>query len=156
MNARLMPEPLYSEVFAVMSELAEAALRDDGPAQASAFAKLQAIYDRESAAGNADPMLTEALADVTDDPKKSALLYRLALVQSAAYPSEPLHTKRIGLARRLIDLGEIEEARTELNAALVEARALGDEDVLEMIRSIEDRKRPPSPNDCARAAQLNR
>jgi len=97
MSARPIPEPLYSEVFAVMSELAEAALRDDDPAQAGAFAKLRAIYDRESAAGNTDPMLTEALADVTDDPDASASLYRLALTQSAAYPGEPLHTKRVGL-----------------------------------------------------------
>src|SRR6186997_3012498 len=107
MSARLIPEPLYSEVFAVMSELAEAALRDDGPAQAVAFTKLQAIYDRETTAGNADPTLTEALADVTDDPHASASLYRLALTQSAAYPTEPLHTKRVGLARRLIELGAI-------------------------------------------------
>ena len=125
-----------------MTELAEAALRNDDPGQAGAFAKLQAIYDREIAAGNTDPMLTEAMADVTDDPSKSALLYRLAMAQSVAYPGEPLHTKRVGLARRLIDLGELDEARAELNAALVEAKALGDDDVLEMIRTVEGGKRP--------------
>src|SRR5688572_13304678 len=118
MKARLIPEPLYSEIFAVMTELAEAALRNDDPGQAGAFAKLQAIYDREAASGHADPMLTEALADVTDDPSKSALLYRLAMAQSAAYPSEPLHTKRVGLARRLIDLGELDERSEEHTSEL--------------------------------------
>jgi hypothetical protein len=142
MNARLIPEPLYSEVFAVMSELADAALRDDDEAQGRAFAMLQAIYDREAAVGNAEPMLTEALADVTDDPEKSASLYRLAMEQSAAFPGEPLHTKRIGLARQLIELRRLDEAETQLNAALTEAKALGDEDVLEMIKTVRGGDRP--------------
>lgn len=142
MSARLIPEPLYSEVFAVMSELADAALRDDDEAQGRAFAMLQTIYDREAAVGNAEPMLTEALADVTDDPEKSASLYRLAMEQSAAFPGEPLHTKRIGLARQLIELRRLDEAETQLNAALTEAKALGDDDVLEMIKTVRGGDRP--------------
>jgi hypothetical protein len=136
MNARLIPEPLYSEVFAVMSELADAALRDDDEAQARAFMQLQSIYDREAAVGRFDPMLTEALADVTDDPEKSSALYRLAMEHSAAFPDEPLHTKRTGLARQLIELGKLEEAEVQLSAALLEAKALGDDDVLEMLKTV--------------------
>ncbi|CAG0933789.1 hypothetical protein RHDC3_02677 [Rhodocyclaceae bacterium] len=125
-----------------MSELADAALRDDEATQASAFVKLRSIYDREAAAGRSDPMLTEALADVTDDPRNSASLYRLAMAQSASFPDEPLHTKRIGLARQLIELGDLDGAEAELNAALLEAKALGDDDVLEMIKAVRGGKRP--------------
>ena len=70
-----------------------------------------------------DPFLTETLADFSDDLDDAIRLYRLALEQSAAFPGEPTHTKRQGLAECLLEDGSIAEAREELDKAIRDAFA---------------------------------
>jgi hypothetical protein len=109
---------LRGEVFDLVTEV----LLSD----AAALGALRALYARRQALGKPDPALTEALADYTDDAAEAAALYRVAIAQSAADPDEPTHTKRICLASRLIDLGDIAEARSELALGRADAERLKD------------------------------
>jgi HD-GYP domain-containing protein (c-di-GMP phosphodiesterase class II) len=123
---REVPRELWGEVFDLVTEALVSDAAGDKERFAKAFAALRALYARREALGKPDPALTEALADYTDDAAESAALYRTAIAQSAAYPEEPTHTKRICLASRLLDLGDLTEARSELALGRAEAERLND------------------------------
>jgi hypothetical protein len=123
---RKVPRELSGEVFNLLTEALLSDAAGDTERFAKAFAALQALYARQEALGRPDPVLTEALADYTDDPAQAAALYRVAIAQCEAYPGEHTHTKRICLASRLIDLGDIAGARSELALGRAEAELLKD------------------------------
>jgi hypothetical protein len=60
------------------------------------------------------------------------VLYRRALAQSVSCRDELTRTKRICMASRLIELGDLTEAHLELIRGRVEAERLGDYDYLEL------------------------
>jgi hypothetical protein len=142
MKPRVISEELYTEVSVVMSRIKDAAIADDEAAQDAGCSQLRSIYDREVAAGRADPFLTEALADVVDDPKEAVALYRLALAQAVAAPGEPVHSKRVGLARQLKELGECAAAQAELDAARFDANKFRDAEALAEIAELSRELRP--------------
>ena len=47
--------------------------------------------------------------------------YELALEQARRFPGEPLHTKMISLAERLVELGQFERAEAYLRDGRAEA-----------------------------------
>ena len=118
---REVPRELWGEVFDLVTEVL-----------LKAFTALRALYARQEALGKPDPALTEALADYTDDATEAAALYRVAIAQSASYPDQPTHTKRICLASRLIDLGDIAEARSELALGRADAERLKDAEYVKL------------------------
>ena len=89
-------------------------------------AHLRAIYARQELLGAPDPFLTEAIADYTDEAAEAVRLYRLALAQSSKHPDEPTYTKRIDMASRLMEVGDLKTARTELIQGRAEAERLKD------------------------------
>ena len=123
---REVPRELWGEVFDLVTAVLLSDAAGDTERFAKAFTALRALYARQEALGKPDPALTEALADYTDDDAEAAALYRVAIAQSAPYPDEPTHTKRICLASRLIDLGDIAEARLELALGRADAERLKD------------------------------
>lgn len=123
---REVPRELWGEVFDLVTEVLLSDAARDTERFSKAFIALRALYARQEALGKPDPALTEALADYTDDTTEAAALYRIAIAQSASYPDEPTHTKRICLASRLIDLGDIAEARSELALGRADAERLKD------------------------------
>ena len=72
------------------------------------------------------PLLTEAVADYTDDTAEAVRLYELALAQAQTIPDEPTHTKMISLAERLIELGRKEQAEAYLRDGRAEAARRND------------------------------
>lgn len=129
---REVPRELWGEVFDLVTEVLLSDAAGDTERFAKAFTALRALYARQEALGKADPALTEALADYTDDATEAAALYRAAIAQSASYPDQPTHTKRICLASRLIDLGDIAEARSELALGRAEAERLKDAEYVKL------------------------
>jgi hypothetical protein len=95
-----------------------------------ALARLIALYKQRESTGEPDPFLTEALADFTDDRLEAIRLYHLALEQCELTPGEPTHTKRIGLARCLHEVGRNSEAQEQLLLARREAFAAKDSKVM--------------------------
>lgn len=88
---------------------------------------LRCYFEEVAASGESHPFVTEALADYTRETTEAIRLYRLALSQSKGFPNEPLHTKMISLAERLIELGEREEAEAYLRDGRAEACRRADE-----------------------------
>jgi hypothetical protein len=131
---REVPKDLWGEVLEVVTAITWGpdGSEPDPKVSEAALAQLRAIYARQEALGQPEPCLTEALADYTDDAAEAVALYRRALAQSAGYPDEPTHTKRICLASRLIELGDLAGARSELALGRAEAQRLGDEDYVTM------------------------
>lgn len=122
---RKVQTPLWKEVFDVVNNIKRCL--DEGDSKMEAYtAMLRAIYARQEVLGAPDPFLTEAVADYTDDAAEAVRLYRLALAQSSRHPDEPTYTKRIDMASRLIELGDLHSARTELIKGRVEAERLRD------------------------------
>lgn len=142
MKSRAIPGALYAEVFAAMTQVKDAALIDDDAQQVAGCAQLRSIYEREVAAGRADPFLTEALADIADCPEESVALYRLALKQAESFPGEPLHSKWVGLARRLQSLGDSTAALAALEAARFDANQYRDSGALAEIAQLSRELRP--------------
>ena len=137
---REVPKVLYDELFELSTEIAQpwvgASDEFDEERAAAAFKKLEALYQQRQRASQPDPALTEALADFTDDASAAVALYELALQQCAALPDEPRHTKRIAMARRLVDLGRRSDAAAQLMAARDEASAIQDADALAEVREV--------------------
>jgi hypothetical protein len=129
---REVPRELWGEAFDLITEALLSDAAGDTERFAKAFAALRALYARQEALGKPDPALTEALADYTDDAAEAAALYRAAIAQSEACPDEPTHTKRICLASRLIDLGDIAEARSELALGRADAERQKDAEYVEL------------------------
>ena len=125
-RVREVTRELWGEVFDHVTEALLSDAAGDTERYAKAFAALRSLYARREAIGKPDPALTEALADYTDDAAEAAALYRVAIAQCEAYPGERTHTKRICLASRLMDLGDIAEARSALALGRAEAERLKD------------------------------
>ena len=123
---RKVPKELSGEVFDLVTEILCSDAAGDTLRFAAALAALRAVHARQEALGKPHPALTEALADFTDDASEAAALYRASIAQSAAYADEPTHTKRICLASRLIELGHLAEARSELTHGRADAEQLKD------------------------------
>jgi hypothetical protein len=126
---RTVPEPLYSRVLEIVLAATNASEAGDRPAARGAYRRLRSLF--RSRIGSPDPFLTEALADHTGGPKSAARLYRLAIEQSLAFPGEPIYTKQLGLATRLLESGHAGEAGFLLAAALGLATEAGDADALQ-------------------------
>ena len=129
---REVPRELGGEVFDLVTEVLLSDAAGDTERFAKAFTALRALYARQEALGKAEPALTEALADYTDDATEAAALYRVAIAQSVSYPDQPTHTKRICLASRLIDLGDIAAARSELALGRSDAERLKDAEYVKL------------------------
>jgi len=133
---REVPRELQGEVFDLVTEVLVSDAAGDAQRFARALAALRALYAHREALGKADPALTEALADYTDDAAEAVALYRVAIAQSTPYPDEPTHTKRICLASRLIDLGDIAEARSELVRGRADAERLQDAEYVKLAEEL--------------------
>jgi hypothetical protein len=118
---RRITRPLLDEVFDVVDNIKRSS--DDGNSQQEALytAALRAIYARQQVLEAPDPFLTEAVADYSDDPREAVLLYRLSIAQSSGHPDEPTYTKRICMASRLLELGDLPAVRSELILGRAEA-----------------------------------
>ena len=123
---RAVPREPWGELFDLVTAVLLSDAAGDTERFAKAFTALRALYARQKALEKPDPALTEALADYTDEAAEAVALYRVAIAQSASYPDEPTHTKRICLASRLIDLGDFAEARSELALGRADAARLKD------------------------------
>jgi hypothetical protein len=123
---RKVPTPLWKEVLDVVNNIKRCLDEGDSKMEAAYIAMLQAIYARQQVLGAPDPALTEAVADYTDDAAEAVALYRLALAQSSKHPDEPTYTKRIDMAERLIEIGDLQSARTEVMKGRAEAERLRD------------------------------
>lgn len=127
MGNRHLPQDLYDRVLELTTAIAQPDKRNeseiDSAAAEDALRRLNLLFENRQAAGADDPFLTETLADFTADDAESVRLYRLALEQSALFPGEPTHTKRLGLIERLHELGRDIEAAEELGQARREAFA---------------------------------
>ncbi|WP_036254601.1 tetratricopeptide repeat protein [Methylobacter sp. BBA5.1] len=130
---RTIPEPLYSEVFELTFEINLAIETGNTAVQAEALESLRELYKNRLKVGAPDPFLTETLADCTTEPSEAAELYRLAIEQAASFPGEPIHTKQIGLARALFELGESESAQRLLAEARANASENRDKNALQEI-----------------------
>jgi HD-GYP domain-containing protein (c-di-GMP phosphodiesterase class II) len=126
---REVPKDLWGEVLEVVTAITWGpdGNEPDPKVSEAGVAQLRAIYARQEGLGQPEPFLTEALADYTDDAAEAVALYRRALAQSTGYPDEPTHTKRICLASRLIELGDLAGARSELTLGRAEAERLNDD-----------------------------
>jgi hypothetical protein len=139
---RTIPSALYDQVGALVTEIAQPDAKPlenvDEIRASNAFAKLLALFNRCELSGDSDPFLTETLADFTDDKAEAIRLYSLALRQCAAFPGEATISKRIGLARALIESGRIVDARAQIEIARREAFAERDSEALEELEKLAD------------------
>ena len=137
---RTIPPALYDEVFALVTAIAQPEAKPLGSVDedkaSEAYAKLLDLFKRRESSGDSDPFLTEALADFTDDNSESIRLYELALGQCAAFPGEATISKRIGLARALIEFGRIVDARAQIEIARREAFAERDSESLDELEEL--------------------
>lgn len=125
---RDIPEDIYERVHELALGMVNASAAEDPPLRDSFYQNLLSYFHEQAEAGRSHPFLTEALADFTEDATKSATYFRLALEQSKGVPDEPLHTKMISLAERLIELGLCEHAEAYLRDGRAEAVRLADAD----------------------------
>lgn len=105
----------------------------------AARAELTALFHRDQQSATPDPFITESLAGVTADPVEAARLFRLALDHCTAFPGEPMHSKRRGLIRSLIEMHETIEAREELARAKKAAFAARDSEAIAELVALEKR-----------------
>ena len=114
---------------------------DDELCEAQMFA-LRDYYIEQTALGFSHPFLTEAVADYTENAAEAIELYELALKQAREFPGEPVHTKKIALAARLIEIDRFEQAEAFLRDGRIEAVRSGDADSVneadELIRLLDD------------------
>jgi hypothetical protein len=130
MPSRIPPD-LYDRVFVLATTITNASEASDDAAHSAGVQELQALFEERARAGTPHPFLTETLADYTDDVETAIELYRLAIEQSAAFEGEPMHTKHLGLAERLIQAGNIDQAREHLALGREGARCVGDKGAID-------------------------
>lgn len=133
---RKVPEPLHAKVLELSLAIANAGERCDFAKARGAFRRLRGLY--RSRRNNPDPFLTEAMADFTGGARSASKLYRLAIEQSAAFPGEPIFTKQIALATRLLQLGHLQESARFTALAKPAAQESGDEVFLDELLELED------------------
>ena len=128
---REVQRTIWAQVLDLTTQLTWCTEETDKERAAALYGELRALYDQRRELGQPDPFLTEALADYTDDDHEAVSLYKLALTQSAAHPDEPIHTKEISLAARLINLGDTQSARAALLRGKAEAQTRNDGNYVE-------------------------
>jgi hypothetical protein len=137
---RDIPPELYDEVFILAADIAqpEALPLDavDETRASIAYSKLLALFKQREQSGNSDPFLTEALADFTDEKSEAIRLYELALNQCSDFPGEATLSKRIGLARVLIECGRTDEALSQIEVGRREALEEHDSDALKELEEL--------------------
>lgn len=137
---RIIPQGLYDQLLALANDIAQpeagATGHVDNERASLAHAKLRAFYAQHETSGDADPSLTEALADFADDNVEAAKLYALALQQYAAYPDEPTLSKRIGMVRALIGSGQMSGISEQIEIARREAFADRDSGALSELEAL--------------------
>lgn len=122
-----IPEDMQERVHELALVIVNAMEANDEALGVSCRQALRDYFDAQAALGRFHPFLTESVADYTEDAKEAARLYALAIEQSRGFPDEPLHTKRICLAERLLELGRTEQAEAFLRDGRTEAVRLGDQ-----------------------------
>jgi hypothetical protein len=131
---RNIPPLLFQQVLDLIHPITNAA---NARVRRGAHRRLRTFY--QSRLGNPDPFITETLAYFTKDPSTAALLYRLAIQQSAAFHNEDIYTKQIGLARTQIEIGNLSEALALLEAARTVATRREDTESLAEIDALLER-----------------
>lgn len=109
-----IPREVYDRVHELALAIVTASKAGDETLHDTHRDTLRAYYDEQTSYGHSHPFLTEAMADYTEKPAEAVRLYMLALEQSKAISDEPVHTKMISLAERLIELGSSEQAEAYL------------------------------------------
>jgi hypothetical protein len=79
---REIPRELWAEVLEVTRDIVWEPEQDGAEVTSANMERLRAIYARQNALGQPNPLLTEILADFTDDAAEAVALYRIALAQS--------------------------------------------------------------------------
>ena len=121
-----IPPDIYERVHELALQITNASEAGDDSLHDSLCQTLRVYYDEQASMGRSHPFLTEALGDYTDDAAGAVSLYELALEGAHAFPDEPTHTKMIGLAEQLIELGRREQAEAYLRDGRAEAVRRGD------------------------------
>jgi hypothetical protein len=116
-----IPSDIYERVREIAADIVNASEIGDDFLMSRHQHALRAYYDEQTESGREHPFLTESVADYTDDPVEAVRLYKLALEQSREHPDEPVHTKMICLAEKLIELGREEQAAAFLRDGRAEA-----------------------------------
>lgn len=140
-----IPPEMHERVLDLAAQMTNAALADDDPLCQSLYQGLLEYYYEQTAAGQGHPFLTETVADYTDDPAEALCLYRQALVQSQKMgATEPTQTILLGVATRLIELGQREQAEAYLREGQKEAIRRNDEFAMEEAkRLLKELSAPP-------------
>ncbi len=97
-------------------------------AEDAAEKQLRLLHQGMLENGLADPFVVETVSDFTESPSEAISLYKSALALCPSFPGEPVHTKQISLAARLIEIGEEVEAKGLLVEAVQAAKELDDQD----------------------------
>ena len=116
-----VPPDIYDRVRELVLGMVNATGAGDDALNDSLHQQLLAYYEEQTRLGRVEPMLTEAVADHTADRVVAVRYYELSLEQARRFPGEPLHTKMISLAERLIEGGEFERADAYLRDCRAEA-----------------------------------
>jgi hypothetical protein len=109
-----IPRDIYDRVADLACEITNATLAEDDALASSLYETLRCYHEELNRSGRSHPFVTETLADFTENSKEAVSLYELALQQSAAFPGEPLHTKRVDLGKKLLEFGRFEQAEAYL------------------------------------------
>lgn len=121
-----IPPDIYERVHELSLAITNASEAGDEARHDSLCQTLRVYFEEQTADGCSHPLLTEAVADYTDEPAEAARLYELALTQAQALAGEQTHMKMISLAARLIELGRREQAEAYLCDGRAEAVRLSD------------------------------
>jgi len=137
-----IPPDIYERVHELAVAIVNASTAGDEVLNASLCQSLRAYYDEQASLGRSHPFLTEAVADFTNDASEAARLFMLSIEQAKSFPDEPTHTKKISLARELMELGQLEQAEAHLQNARAEAGRRNDSDAFkdaeELLRELRD------------------
>jgi hypothetical protein len=118
---RHIPPDIYDRVRELALGMVNATGAGDDVLNQSLYHQLVAYCEEQMKIGRSEPFLTEAVADHTPDRAAAVRYYELSLEEARRFPGEPLHTKMISLAERLIALGKFERAEAYLRDGRAEA-----------------------------------
>ncbi|MBA4148867.1 MAG: hypothetical protein H0X66_12195 [Verrucomicrobia bacterium] len=118
---RNIPPEMYERVYDLALSIVNATESGDAALHETHYQSLLAYHQEQTALGRSHPFLTEALADFTEDLATSVRYFKLSLEQARDVPHEPIYTKMISLAERLIQLGQFEMAEAYLRDGRAEA-----------------------------------
>ena len=124
-----IPPDVYEHVGDLAAGITNAGLAEDAALRESLYLQLQAYHEERLGAGCSHPFIIETLADYTRDAAQAVSYYQQALAMSGQMTSdEPTHTILIGIAERLMAMGQREQAEAFLRDDRAEAVRRGDTD----------------------------